>query len=70
MIVIVKKPGESKDNLFRKFSKETKEENLLFEVSKKLFHKKKSLQKKEKEKDRLKRRAQERKMFNRSFSNE
>lgn len=63
MIVIVKKPGETKDSLFKKFSKETKEENLVFEVSKKLFYKKKSLLKKEKEKDRLKRKAQERKMM-------
>lgn len=60
MVVVVKKQGETKDSLFRRFSKLFKEENITFEAAKKLFYKKPSLLKKEKEKERLKKKAQER----------
>jgi len=63
MIVVLKKPEETKDSFFRKFTKIFKEENISFEVSQKMFFKKPSLLKKEKEKERIKRKSQERKFF-------
>jgi len=56
MVVIIKKPGDSKDNLFRKFTKIFIEEDIINEVRKKLFYKKPSLVKKEEAKEKLKRR--------------
>lgn len=67
MIVIIKKQGETKDALFRKFTKMFREENLTFDVSKKMFFKKPSLLKKEKEKERIKRKAYEHKFFKREL---
>lgn len=56
MVVVTKKRGESKDAMFRKFSKTFVEENIVDEVRKRLFYKKPSLVRKEKEKERLQRR--------------
>lgn len=67
MIVVVKKPGETKDSLFRKFTKMFREEDITFEVNKKMFFKKPSLLKKEKEKNRIKRKAQEQSIFKRTL---
>lgn len=53
MVVVTKKRGETKDSMFRKFSKMYIEENLVEEVRKKLFYKKPSLVRKEKEKERM-----------------
>ncbi len=53
MVVVTKKKGETKDALFRKFSKTFVEENVVEEVRKKLFYKKPSLLRKEKEKERM-----------------
>lgn len=50
MVVVNKKKGESKDALFRKFSRAFVEENIVDEVRKKLFYKKPSTLKKEREK--------------------
>lgn len=50
MVVINKKQGESKDAMFRKFSRAFIEENIVDEVRKKLFYKKPSILRKEKEK--------------------
>jgi ribosomal protein S21 len=52
MVVVTKKKGETKDAMFRKFSKTFVEENIVDEVRKKLFYKKPSLLRKEKEKER------------------
>lgn len=57
MIVVIKKKGDNKDNIFRKFSRLFKEENVVFEVNKKMFFKKPALLKKEKLKERFRRRA-------------
>ncbi len=65
MIVIIKKQGETKDALFRKFTKVFREENITFDVSKKKFFKKPSILKKEKEKDRIKRKVQEQRFYRR-----
>lgn len=50
MVVVSKKKGESKDAMFRKFSRAFIEENVVDEVRKKLFYKKPSTLRKEKEK--------------------
>lgn len=57
MIVVIKKRGETKDTLFKKFSRLFKGEDIIYEVNKKLFFKKPSLLKKEKMKEKMKRRA-------------
>jgi len=54
MVFVNKKKGESKDALFRKFTKSFIEENVVDEVRKKLFYKKPSLLRKEREKELLK----------------
>lgn len=58
MIVVLKKKGETKDNLFRKFKKIFIEEDIIFDVNKKTFFKNPSLLKKEKLREKQKRRAQ------------
>ena len=60
MVFVSKKQGESKDTLFRKFTSMFIEENGVDEVRKKLFYKKPSLLRKEKEKELLKSRRQPR----------
>lgn len=55
MVVITKKKGETKDSMFRKFSRAFVEENIVDEVRKKLFYRKPSIVKKEKEKERMQR---------------
>lgn len=57
MVVITKKKGESKDAMFRKFTKTFIEENIVDEVRKRLFYKKPSLARKEKEKERAQKRS-------------
>lgn len=54
MVVVSKKKGESKDIMFRKFSRIFVEENIVDEVRKRLFYKKPSTLRKEKEKEMLK----------------
>ncbi|MEK7070288.1 MAG: 30S ribosomal protein S21 [Patescibacteria group bacterium] len=56
MVVVIKKKGETKDSMFRKFTKAFIEENIVDEVRKRQFYKKPSLVRKEKEKERLQRR--------------
>lgn len=56
MVVINKRKGESKDSMFRKFSRMFIEENIVDEVRKKQFYKKPSTLKKEKEKTSLQKR--------------
>ena len=60
MIVVLKKKGDNNDNIFRKFSRMFKEEDIVFEVNKKMFYKKPALLKKEKDREKSKRRAQKR----------
>ena len=60
MVFVSKKKGESKDSLFRKFTKIFIEENIVDEVRNKLFYKKPSLLRKEKEKELLKSKRQSR----------
>lgn len=55
MVVVRKKKGENKDNMFRKFSKIFIEEDIINEVRNKLFYKKPSIVRKEREKERSQR---------------
>ncbi|MDH7476177.1 MAG: 30S ribosomal protein S21 [Microgenomates group bacterium] len=54
MVFITKKKGENKDTIFRKFTRSFIEEDIVTEVRNKLFYKKPSLVRKEKEKERAK----------------
>lgn len=60
MVFVSKKKGESKDTLFRKFTRMFIEEKVVDEVRKKLFYKKPSILRKEKEKELLKSKHQPR----------
>lgn len=53
MVVVTKKKGETKDSMFRKFSKTFMDEDIVTEVRSRLFYKKPSRLKKEREKERL-----------------
>lgn len=55
MVVLIKKQGDTKDALLKKFSRMFIEENIVDEVRRKLFYKKPSIMRKEKEKERLQR---------------
>lgn len=66
MVFVVKKKGESKDNLFRKFTRSFIEEDVINDVRKKLFYKKPSLLRKEEEIERIKNRGRKR-VFNRKY---
>ncbi|NTU46311.1 30S ribosomal protein S21 [Candidatus Roizmanbacteria bacterium] len=50
MVYVVKKKGETKEALFRKFTKTFIEEDIVTEIRDRMFYKKPSLLKKEKEK--------------------
>lgn len=67
MVVVTRKKGETKDSMFRKFSRVFMEENIVDELRKKQFYKKPSLKKKEEEKERIKQRARRRRKFLGSF---
>lgn len=62
MVVITKKKGETKDSLFRKFSKVFVEEEIITALKKKQFYRKPSLAKKEEEKERIKNRLIKKRM--------
>lgn len=57
MVLVTRKKGESKDSMFRKFTHDFIEEDIVTEVRKKQFYKKPSLIRKEEEKERLKNRG-------------
>jgi ribosomal protein S21 len=56
MVVVVKKKGDTKDTLIRKFTKTFIDEDIVNILRERQFYKKPSLKKKEKEKERLKNR--------------
>jgi ribosomal protein S21 len=60
MVIVTKKGGESKDSMFRKFTKMVIEENVVDEVRNKLFYKKPSILRKEKEKERAQKKHKKR----------
>ena len=57
MVVVTRKKGETKDSMFRKFSRSFMEEDILNEMRKRQYYKKPSLQKKADAKERLLKRA-------------
>jgi small subunit ribosomal protein S21 len=57
MVVISRKKGESKDSMFRKFSRSFMEEDIVNDLRKRQFYKKPSLKRKEEEKERRQRRS-------------
>ncbi|MBI2051749.1 30S ribosomal protein S21 [Candidatus Roizmanbacteria bacterium] len=57
MVVVVKKQGDTKDSIFRKFTRMFIDEDIVTEVRKKQFYKKPSLVRKEKEKERQQKRS-------------
>lgn len=63
MIVIAKMKNETKDSLFRRFTRLFREENILFEVRRRMFYKKPSLLKKEKQRERAKAKSGRRRFF-------
>jgi len=60
MVVIQKRKGETKDAIFRKFSRAFMDEDIMNEVRKKQYYKKPSLQKKDDAKERIRDRARRR----------
>jgi len=56
MVIVTKKKGESKNILFRKFTRKFIEANIIDDVRKRLFYKKPSRVRKEKEEMRRKQR--------------
>jgi small subunit ribosomal protein S21 len=60
MVVIQKKKGETKDAIFRKFSRMFMDENIVDELRKKQYYKKPSLRKKDEAKERIRLRARRR----------
>lgn len=54
MVFVSRKKGESKESMFRKFTRSFIDEEIVDDVRNKLFYKKPSLQRKEKEKELLK----------------
>jgi small subunit ribosomal protein S21 len=63
MVVITRKKGETKDAIFRKFSRSFIEEDIVSEIRKRQFYKKPSLKRKDEEKERLQRKAKLRRGF-------
>lgn len=57
MVVIQRKKGESKDSMFRKFSRSFMEEDIVNDLRKRQFYKKPSLKRKDEEKERRQRRS-------------
>lgn len=68
MVYVSKKKGETKEALFRKFTRSFIDEDIVNEVRKKLFYKKPSLKRKEEEKERMKTRSKLKKYGQRRMS--
>ncbi|MFA6016605.1 MAG: 30S ribosomal protein S21 [Patescibacteria group bacterium] len=57
MVLVIKRKGESKDSMFRKFTRSFIDEEIVDTLRKKQFYKKPSLKRKEEEKERIKNRS-------------
>ena len=57
MVFVIKRKGESKDSMFRKFTRSFIDEEIVDTLRKKMFYKKPSLKRKEEEKERMKNRS-------------
>jgi len=68
MVYVIKRKGESKDSMFRKFTRSFIDEEIVDTLRKKQFYKKPSLKRKEEEKERMKNRSlRHRKVFKKVF---
>ena len=56
MVLVIKRKGETKDSMFRKFTRSFIDEEIVEKLRKKQFYKKPSLKRKEEEKERRKNR--------------
>ncbi|QQS43546.1 30S ribosomal protein S21 [Candidatus Roizmanbacteria bacterium] len=56
MVVVKKKKGESKDSMFRKFTRMFIQEDIVDEVRSRMYYKRPSQERKEQEKERSKKR--------------
>lgn len=66
MVVVTRRKGETKDSMFRKFTRSFVDEEIVTEVRKRMYYKKPSLLKKEREKERMQNRHKRFKMTRRS----
>ena len=57
MVFVTKRKGETKDSMFRKFTRSFIDEEIVDTLRKKMFYKKPSLKRKEEEKERMKNRS-------------
>lgn len=68
MVFVIKRKGESKDSMFRKFTRSFIDEEIVDTLRKKQFYKKPSLKRKEEEKERMKKRSlKHRKVFKKVY---
>ncbi len=68
MVFVTKRKGESKDSMFRKFTRSFIDEEIVDTLRKKMFYKKPSLKRKEEEKERMKNRSlKHRKVFKKVY---
>ena len=68
MVFVTKRKGETKDSMFRKFTRSFIDEEIVDTLRKKQFYKKPSLKRKEEEKERMKNRSlRHRKVFKKVF---
>lgn len=57
MVLVIKRKGESKDSMFRKFTRSFIDEEIVDTLRKKMFYKKPSLKRKEELKEKAKNRS-------------
>ncbi len=57
MVLVIKRKGETKDSMFRKFTRSFIDEEIVDTLRKKMFYKKPSLKRKDEEKERMKNRS-------------
>ncbi len=68
MVLVIKRKGESKDSMFRKFTRSFIDEEIVDTLRKKQFYKKPSLKRKEEEKERRKNRfSKHKKVFKKVY---
>ena len=66
MVIVTKRKGESKDSMFRKFTRAFIDEDIINTIKKRQFYKKPSLIRKEEEKERIKNRHRKHRPQNRT----
>ena len=68
MVYVTKRKGESKDSMFRKFTRSFIDEEIVDTLRKRQYYKKPSLKRKEEEKERMKNRSlKHRKVFKKVY---